>query len=196
MYYNIDDILCEDHLVECRLEVDLYKGSFLDKEAHTEDGNLQRGHVMKLPLWMAKIMSEQEFDGIQLVSVEILEIFEDEFQKALDADPTIMNLKYHSPYFYQLGFKMADMIANDVRLERFRGAVKLRETLIETLKKRSIQVIFQLVQSKLEELNKLTEDEKDNFYLSKKIKLEYEKWEQRLTRRQKNDIPNKKLKQL
>ena len=31
---------------------------------------------------------------------------------------------------------MADMIANDVRLERFRGAVKLRETLIETLKKR------------------------------------------------------------
>lgn len=30
MYYNIDDILCEDHKVECRLEVDLYKGVFLD----------------------------------------------------------------------------------------------------------------------------------------------------------------------
>ncbi|CAD8072362.1 unnamed protein product [Paramecium sonneborni] len=196
MYYNIDDILCEDHLVECRLEVDLYKGIFLDKEAHIEDGNLQRGHVMKLPFWMAKIMSEQEYDGIQLVQVEILEIFEDEIQKHLDADPTIVNLKQYSPYYYQLGFKMADMIPNEIRLEGFRGANKLRETLIETLKKRSIQVIFQLVQSKLEELNILTEDEKQNFYLSKGIKLQYEKWEQRLTRRQKNDIPNKKLKEL
>ena len=58
MYYDIDDILCEDHLIDCKLEIDLFKGAFLDKEAHTEDGSLGKGHVMKLPFWMAKILSE------------------------------------------------------------------------------------------------------------------------------------------
>lgn len=31
---------------------------------------------------------------------------------------------------------MANMIPNDISLERFRGAIKLRETLIETRKRR------------------------------------------------------------
>lgn len=76
MYYNIDDILCEDVQVGCSLNVTLHQGSFLSPDILTEDGKLLEGTHIKLPFWMAKCLSELEKDDKPLAEIEVLEFFE------------------------------------------------------------------------------------------------------------------------
>lgn len=136
MYYDIDDILCEDVQVGCSLNVTLYQGSFLSPEINTEDGNLLEGTHIKLPFWMAKCLAGLERDEKPLAEIEVLEFFEQDSQTSLEADPCIVNLRQNSTYFFELGIKFCDLLPEETHKERFEGARKLRFTLQDAFQRR------------------------------------------------------------
>ncbi|KAM3135100.1 hypothetical protein pb186bvf_012746 [Paramecium bursaria] len=177
MYFGIDDILCEDIPVECELKTQIFKGGFLDPAsvAHL-DANLEQGHRVKLPFWMAKSLAESTEDDDPLASIEVLEMFEQDRQSALQADPIIENLRNQTQYFFELGLKFCEILPEEYNNPRFKGSKELKDILILVYKKRA-QAILNVARQKLQtydqQTTRLTDMERDDFYQIYKINEEY-----------------------
>jgi hypothetical protein len=97
-YFDIEDILCEDEQVEIKLEHGIYRGAQFDCSLLDGEGHSLPGQKMSVPYWMGKrILQFKGKDEISMSKINIPEMFCEEFQKALNAEALILNLRVHMP---------------------------------------------------------------------------------------------------
>lgn len=76
-----------------------------------------------MPFWLGLSLAQtikgnkqSNFEEDQpIAALEIPKIFRSQFQSSLIADPTVINLREKSAYFYEFGLKMAEYL-EDVKL--------------------------------------------------------------------------------
>ena len=77
MYYDIDDLLCEDLEVQIRLNAELFRGNELDP--HFPGETLPVDHKVRLPFWLAKYLSTIPVNKKPLCDIEVPEMFCQDF---------------------------------------------------------------------------------------------------------------------
>ncbi len=108
-YWDIDDILAGEEKITVKFNHDCYKLSRLDqnlKEKPEED--ITEGTVLELPIWLAIKLSQGE-----CVSIIIPHIFRENFKNIILADPTVINLREKTQYYYAVAFKIKDHIDDE-----------------------------------------------------------------------------------
>ena len=104
-YWDIDDFLAEDELITAQAEQKCYNLAVLDNSAKKDEMDLEAGAKVDIPLWLALRLGSHEFVG-----VDIPVIFRERFKKVLMADPSVVNLRDKSPYYYEIGIKLCEYI--------------------------------------------------------------------------------------
>jgi len=100
-YWDLDDILCEEEMIECTLLVDIVDLGHLDKNSEKRD--LLAHSTVELPYWLAKELYTRRF-----IQIKKPKFYQRAFQNNLRAEPTAINLQERSPYFYRFGRKLQD----------------------------------------------------------------------------------------
>lgn len=93
MYYDIDDILCEEQQVDIHLKADIYRGGQFDAEYQSLDINLEPGHKLRLPFWLGKTMFKLPGKTNETSLMNVPEVYCTEFLNALNSAPLIQNLR-------------------------------------------------------------------------------------------------------
>lgn len=127
-YWDIDDILAEDDNVTVIAMHKGYKLSFLDPNANKTEKDLEEGTKTEIPLWLAHRLSVHKF-----LAVESPLPYREKFKKALLADPTVINLRDKSAYYYERAIRLADILEDsgsisevlpEIFLKRIKGLLK------------------------------------------------------------------------
>ncbi|KAI4382776.1 hypothetical protein MLD38_008694 [Melastoma candidum] len=98
-YYDIDDILSEEEPVTVIFRKPA-NGVGIDPSA--EKNCVEQGSKVELPLWIAHELCQRD-----AVSVNVPACFDEKTRLEIQADPANVDLRSRSPYFYELGCKMA-----------------------------------------------------------------------------------------
>jgi hypothetical protein len=75
MYYDIDDILCEDQQVEVLIGRTIYKGAHFKEESHDSDEPALPGDTMHVPFWLARRMLQISKDQPEANKINVPEMF-------------------------------------------------------------------------------------------------------------------------
>jgi len=162
-YWDIDDFLSEEEKVVTVNEVEIKGLGFVDCSNKQED--LPEKAKVTLPLWLAQFLSMRV--GAKL---EIPKYLNESYKTVLRADPTIVSLKDQSPYFFEVGTKLAELLGtsdvNPLLLRVFLERVKYLLDYVETKNNPAI-------------LKKLTVLEASLFENARKSTWEMEQWRER-----------------
>jgi GINS complex subunit 3 len=94
-YYDIDSILCEEERLPTTFATDAIGLGFLDPSSCEED--LKQDTKIELPLWLAKSL-----DAKNMVHLEKPKYFGTKFMLHLSADPSVVNIREKSPFFFKV----------------------------------------------------------------------------------------------
>ncbi|KAL4429500.1 hypothetical protein ABPG74_001345 [Tetrahymena malaccensis] len=174
-YYDIDDILSEDEKVNVKFNEVCLGIGFLDQHQEFSDGkDIPKGTILEMPFWLGvqlaqtKSVSKQSNfeEDTSVADIEIPKIFRNQFQNSLLADPTVINLREKSNYFYDFGLKMAEYLADE----------KIIDTLICVYLKRAKQfakLSFNLIIQHCDDMIlRMTHKELNIFNSGRKISME------------------------
>ena len=102
-YWDINDIVSTNENVICIVEKDLHNIPELDKSIISNDDSntIKEGSKLELPLWLAL-----PFQVTENVSIQPPKYFNNKMNNNLQADPTIVNLKLKTNYFYDICLKL------------------------------------------------------------------------------------------
>lgn len=103
-YWSIDDFLSEEELISVQFKTSSFQNSQLNPNSPQLIDILQ-DDIMEIPLWLAVPLAQYD-----IVDVEVPKIFKEKFQKTLEADPCVINLREKSPYFYEVGGKLGEYL--------------------------------------------------------------------------------------
>eukprot|EP00941_MAST-03F_sp_MAST-3F-sp1_P002868 g2868.t1 len=122
-YYNIDSILAEGQRIPVVFNVAADKlGHLCPGMENAEDADmLSSGSKVELPLWLAGFCGEKQY-----VEAKMPSFYSARVRSRLRADPNVVNLRDRSPYFYQLGQKMSNMLGDDDLTPVLQKALALR----------------------------------------------------------------------
>ncbi|KAI7856692.1 putative DNA replication complex GINS protein psf3 [Circinella umbellata] len=169
-YYDIDSILAEHSKIPCIFLHDIDASVNL-----SGDGNeIAANSRVELPFWMAKVLAQYRLpNGENLVTIELPRAYGTRVRNSLDASPTSIDFRQVSPYFYQFGTKLYDLIIDD----------QLPATLEKTFKARLKEIMnISLTGSTnvgQDFLQKLDETEKELFKAGQESTAESRKWRHR-----------------
>ena len=104
-YWSIDSILAEQQTIKAITITDISDYGYLSEE---RDKDLKQNQKIKLPLWLAK---ELHVNG--KISIIIPAYLTKKYWDILKADPTIVNLKNKTNYFYDTLFKLGSLIKSE-----------------------------------------------------------------------------------
>jgi hypothetical protein len=62
---------------------------------------------MEVPYWLCSQLAKIYPDSIEIA---LPEIFSPNFQSILNADPLIVNIKEKTPFYYELGIKIVELV--------------------------------------------------------------------------------------
>ncbi len=108
---DLDRILGEEERIPCVFEESGALGlGFLDSTGEHE--HLHQGARVELPLWMALKLSERRF-----VQLELPKHYQKKMRDCIDAGAESINLKDYSPYYFEVGMKIAEAL-DDLDLKK------------------------------------------------------------------------------
>ncbi|MCQ2821424.1 MAG: hypothetical protein MJ252_29540 [archaeon] len=116
-YWDINDILMSEELVNCQL---LKECSFLkdlvQNEEEDDDAQFEENEELKLPITFACDLAEHSFINIQLP------VFLSEgFYNILQADPTVPDMSGNESYFYEKTLLLMPYVLEEENLEDEEG---------------------------------------------------------------------------
>ena len=103
-YWNIDDILAEEEKLNVKFNKGSYQNSCLDPNLPA-DTDIEEGQTMELPIWLAIALARTD-----VIDIEVPRYFKEQFKKTLEADPSVVNLRDKTSYFYEIGLKLLDFV--------------------------------------------------------------------------------------
>ena len=109
-YWDIDDFLAEEEPVSVACQQQCYNMAFLNNSAKGNDKDLLPGTKLDIPLWLAKRLSRTNDEKFIII---IPVIYRENFQKTLSADPTVINLREKTPYYYEIAMKLIPLIHDE-----------------------------------------------------------------------------------
>ena len=115
-YFSINDILCSEERISCKITVELPGQGFLDSSSQSE--NLKVGTKVEFPLWLAKPLKNLQNP---VVSVDIPKIYKEGYREILEADADVIVLSKWNPYYYELGMHVKKF--GDRDLEQIAGSL-------------------------------------------------------------------------
>lgn len=104
-YYDIDDIMMEDEIVSVVFQRAANGVGLLDPSAETN--SVEQGSKVELPFWLAN-----ELHLRQAVSINVPPCFDQKTRKEIQADAACVDLKNRCPHFYELGCRIAPLVAD------------------------------------------------------------------------------------
>ncbi|KAG0495664.1 hypothetical protein HPP92_000355 [Vanilla planifolia] len=102
-YYDIDDILLEEEPISVVFQVEANGVGLLDPGS--EANRVEKGAKIDIPFWLA-----HELYLRQAVSITVPPCFSLKTRKEIQADAACVDLKFRSPYFYELGRKLVPLV--------------------------------------------------------------------------------------
>ncbi|XP_006857266.2 DNA replication complex GINS protein PSF3 isoform X2 [Amborella trichopoda] len=104
-YYDIDDIIVDEELVSVVFQVTANGVGLLDPGSETN--SVEQGAKIDVTFWLA-----QELYLREAASINLPMHFNQKTRKEVQADPECVDLRSRCPYFYELGYKIAPMVAD------------------------------------------------------------------------------------
>ncbi|GAB2210355.1 hypothetical protein Droror1_Dr00015621 [Drosera rotundifolia] len=104
-YYDIDDILSEEEHVLVVFQKAATGVGLLDPSSETN--KVEQGAKVELPFWLA-----QELHARHAVAMSIPPCFHQMTRKEVQADAASVDLQSRCAYFYELGCKIAPLVAD------------------------------------------------------------------------------------
>ncbi|KAK1285409.1 hypothetical protein QJS10_CPB20g01852 [Acorus calamus] len=104
-YYNIDDIIMEEEPILVSFQVGANGVGLLDPSSETN--SVEKGAKVDLPFWLA-----HELFLRQAASVNVPSCYSQKTRKEIQADAACVDLRSRSPYFYELGCKVAPLVGD------------------------------------------------------------------------------------
>ncbi|KAI0510409.1 hypothetical protein KFK09_011010 [Dendrobium nobile] len=105
IYYDIDDILLEEEPISVLFQTGASGVGLLDPGSETN--SVERSAKVTLPFWLAN-----ELFLRRAVSINVPACFSSETRKEIQADAACVDLKFRSPYFYELGCKILPLVTD------------------------------------------------------------------------------------
>jgi hypothetical protein len=116
-------------------------------------------------MWLSQILVTRQF-----ATIEVPAFFAEGYRLSLQADPTILNLKGKSEYYYELGCKLAEMLEE----------TELNPTLLKAFMLRFKYIVDNIdINSHHKLLRKLTHMEQKLFVAARDSLKEYADWRSR-----------------
>lgn len=101
---DLDRILGEEERIPCVFVESGAQGlGFLD--ATGDHDHLHEGARVELPLWMALKLNERRY-----VQMELPKHYQKKMRDSIDAGAESINLKDYSPYYFEVGMKIAEAL--------------------------------------------------------------------------------------
>jgi hypothetical protein len=102
-FWDIHDIISSNEKFTCIAEKEIYNVPELDKSLTQTSGTntIKEGSKLELPLWLALPLHTSDN-----VSIQPPKYFNVKMNNSLHADPTIVNLKAKTNYFYDICLKL------------------------------------------------------------------------------------------
>ena len=75
-YYDIDDIIADEHWLTINMKQDIYRGGFLDTEFGRPNEDLLEGQKVRVPFWVARPLYAMENE---VCTVDVPPMFSDGF---------------------------------------------------------------------------------------------------------------------
>ncbi|XP_043260765.1 DNA replication complex GINS protein PSF3 [Colletes gigas] len=122
-YFALNDILCTEERLFCKIEVELPGLGFLDSSSQTD--NLSAGTKVQFPLWLAESLSSLQN---RIISVDVPSIYKEGYREILEAAADAVGLSKWNPYFYELGIYVQKFGARESEL--------ITKSLLQTFKSR------------------------------------------------------------
>ena len=104
-YWSMEDFLAEEEQVLSRFDYDGKGLTYLDPQANPREEDIQKGKEVKLPLWLALNLAEKGY-----LHIEAPLYLKSAYKDTMKADPTLVNLKERSSYFYETGKALQNLI--------------------------------------------------------------------------------------
>ena len=105
LYWDIDDILAEEEKINVVVDKSSYRNGSLNPNCQDPEADLEKGSVLEIPLWLALFLAQ-----IEMVEIEIPRFYRENFKNTLLADPTHVNLREKTPFYYEIGLKLCKLI--------------------------------------------------------------------------------------
>jgi hypothetical protein len=105
-YWDIDDFLTEEEEVNVLTVKELQGLGALQTATKVKD--LAANSKIAVPLWLAVVWTQRS-----MVVLEIPKYFSEAYRASLRADPDILRLADKSQYFFELGTKLAIILADN-----------------------------------------------------------------------------------
>ncbi len=103
---DLDRILSEEERIPCVFEESGAQGlGFLDNTGEHE--SLQQGARVELPLWMALKLHDKNY-----VEMELPKHYQKKMRDSINAGAESINLKEYSPYYFEVGMKIAESLVD------------------------------------------------------------------------------------
>ncbi|QSL65778.1 hypothetical protein MERGE_000056 [Pneumocystis wakefieldiae] len=118
IYYDIDDILCENTKVSSTFQYIVPGLGYIDGGSESD---IKEGTSLDLPFWLAEMLVINNFIDIELPSA-----FSSKVRNALKACPQNVDLRLFSTHYYLFGEKILNLLSDN----------ELVNILIETFKLR------------------------------------------------------------
>ena len=108
---DLERILGEEERIPCVFEASGAQGlGFLDSTG--DHDHLHQGARVELPLWMALKLNEKGH-----VLLELPKHYQKKMRDCIDAGAESINLKDYSPYYFEVGMKIAESL-DDLDLKK------------------------------------------------------------------------------
>ena len=104
-YWDIDDVLADEESVSTTILNEGYRLSFLDPNSSKTQKDLEAGTKTDLPLWLASRLISHKF-----IAIDTPLPYREKYKKALLADPTVVNLRDKSAYYYERAIRLSGML--------------------------------------------------------------------------------------
>ncbi|XP_020593033.1 DNA replication complex GINS protein PSF3-like isoform X1 [Phalaenopsis equestris] len=105
MYYDIDDILLEEEPISVIFQIGANGVGLLDPSSETN--SIEKSAKVDMPFWLA-----HELYLRQAVSINVPHCFSQKTRKEIQADAACVDLRFRSPYFYELGCKLLPLVTD------------------------------------------------------------------------------------
>mmetsp|Transcript_34152 Transcript_34152/g.77953 ORF Transcript_34152/g.77953 Transcript_34152/m.77953 type:complete len:206 (+) Transcript_34152:32-649(+) len=130
-YWSIEDILSEEGEVVCRSNFDIAGAGILRSDQAARQSTLKVDTKVQIPFWLA-----QGFVRRQAMDLELPSNWGKATEEDLIRDPITLRLADMSPYYFEVGFKVAALLKQkELKINLFKGFVERWKEMVSLLSK-------------------------------------------------------------
>lgn len=161
-FFSIEGILATEEQLPCTFLKDENHIGFLEPGARTKQ--IQAGSTLQLPYWIASCFIQHN----RIVTVDFPKSYRKAFRDVLKADPTVVDLKILSRFYYILGQHLIRM--------NIRECPEVKTILTQTLRRRFRMIMDWALNSAVDQTRKLDWSETRIFEAAKESQETLNAW--------------------